>query len=126
MTARLNAFVHVLERDSDGRLTGREGVFGPGEEVPSWVQASITNPGVWAVAPAGPPGDVDPAATGSHPQPAGVDPEAVPAGSADEVAAWVGADPARASLAREAEEARPKPRSGLLDRLDRVLAGAQQ
>jgi hypothetical protein len=45
------------------------------------------------------------------------DGDGVPEGSAKQVLEWVGTDPARAAAALEAEEARPKPRSTLVDEL---------
>jgi hypothetical protein len=48
MGYRLNTFVHVFELDSKGRPDGRSGVFGPGDTLPDWAVASITNPDVWA------------------------------------------------------------------------------
>lgn len=44
--AKLNTYVHVVERDKDGNQ-GRTGIFGPNDEVPAWAQKSITNPDVW-------------------------------------------------------------------------------
>lgn len=43
--AKLNSFVAV--RDADGHDVW----FGPGQEVPGWAIAKITNPAAWAEAP---------------------------------------------------------------------------
>ncbi|MFD3952173.1 hypothetical protein ACFWRC_19380 [Streptomyces albidoflavus] len=43
--ATLSTFVHVTDAD------GESHVFGPADEVPTWVEALITNPKAWAVAP---------------------------------------------------------------------------
>lgn len=42
----LNTFVHAVERDETGGI-GRSQVFGPGDPVPDWARAAITNPDVW-------------------------------------------------------------------------------
>lgn len=52
--ARLNTFVHV--RDEHGHTH----VFGPDENVPAWAEEAITNPKVWAEAPAGDPRAAEP------------------------------------------------------------------
>ncbi|MEV6897455.1 hypothetical protein [Amycolatopsis sp. NPDC051372] len=39
--AELKSYVHVSDED------GRHGVFGPGDEVPEWAAARITNPKAW-------------------------------------------------------------------------------
>ncbi|MFI2664875.1 hypothetical protein [Micromonospora carbonacea] len=47
---RLSAFVHVLEMvtDDQGKQSpGRSGVFGPGDSLPDWAVAAISNPDVW-------------------------------------------------------------------------------
>jgi hypothetical protein len=49
-----------------------------------------------------------------------VDPDAVPVGTADEVLAWVGDDPARAARALVAEKIAEKPRTTLLDKLAKL------
>lgn len=46
----------------------------------------------------------------------------VPDGSANDVLAWVGDDPARAALAVEAEQKRDKPRSTLVAALEKIPA----
>jgi hypothetical protein len=48
------------------------------------------------------------------------DPNAVPDGTADEVLAWVGDDPARAARALVAEKIAEKPRTTLLDKLAKL------
>jgi hypothetical protein len=45
--AKLNTYVHVVERNQLGELTGRGGTFGPDDELPDWAEAAITNPDVW-------------------------------------------------------------------------------
>lgn len=47
MSRRVTRYVHVVERDDNGELTGRTGVFGPADELPDWAQRSITHDGVW-------------------------------------------------------------------------------
>jgi hypothetical protein len=119
--------VHVHQDD------GTVVVYGPGDSVPDVDAVRITNPDVWAEGegPAEPPSDSPQIPSGPVTDLPGLgvpdvaDPEGVPVGTADEILAWVGIDPGRASLAREAEESRGKPRSGLLDRLDRVLAAGE-
>ena len=49
-----------------------------------------------------------------------VSPDSVPSGTAAEVLAWVGGDPARARAALVAEQARERPRSSLIARLERA------
>lgn len=44
---KLNTYVHVVERDSAGGLTGRSDTFGPTDEVPGWAIVAISNPHVW-------------------------------------------------------------------------------
>jgi hypothetical protein len=44
---KLNTYVHVVERDSAGGLTGRSDTFGPADEVPGWAVIAISNPDVW-------------------------------------------------------------------------------
>lgn len=46
MARKLTAFVHVAERLEDGSY-GRQGTFGPSDDVPDWARAAITNPDVW-------------------------------------------------------------------------------
>lgn len=48
--------------------------------------------------------------------------EQVPDGTADDVLAWVGDDPARAAVAVEAEQGREKPRKTLLANLEKLTA----
>jgi hypothetical protein len=60
MARRLNIHVHAVERLEDGSY-GRSQSFGPGDIVPDWAQAVITNPDVWE-------GDDEP----SSPEPAEV------------------------------------------------------
>lgn len=56
--------------------------------------------------------------------PAGSDtPEPVPAGPVDAVLDWVGEDRERAQRALDAEQAAPKPRTGLTGQLEKLLAG---
>lgn len=43
---RLTTYVHVAERDEQGN-PGRSQIFGPGDKVPDWARAAITNPDVW-------------------------------------------------------------------------------
>lgn len=50
------------------------------------------------------------------------DGDQVPDGTADEVRAWVGDNPERAALALEAEQAREKPRSTLVDQLAKLTS----
>lgn len=47
MARKLRTFVTVHERDEAGELTGRSGTFGPGDALPAWASAQITNPDVW-------------------------------------------------------------------------------
>lgn len=42
----LNTYVHAVERDEQGN-PGRSQQFGPGDQVPDWARAAITNPDVW-------------------------------------------------------------------------------
>jgi hypothetical protein len=48
---RLNTFVHAVEVDSKGARTGREGTFGPDDDLSTsdneWALAAITNKDVW-------------------------------------------------------------------------------
>lgn len=46
MARKLTAYVHVVERHDDGSY-GRQAQFGPGDAVPDWAIAAITNPDVW-------------------------------------------------------------------------------
>jgi hypothetical protein len=46
MARKLTAFVHVAERLEDGSY-GRQGTFGPSDDVPDWARTAITNPDVW-------------------------------------------------------------------------------
>lgn len=39
--AELQSYVHVADEE------GRHGVFGPGDEVPDWAAARVTNPKAW-------------------------------------------------------------------------------
>lgn len=50
----------------------------------------------------------------------------VPDGTIDEVAAWVGDDPVRATQAAAAESQRPEPRVTLLDQLDRTRRSSDE
>lgn len=50
----------------------------------------------------------------------------VPAGTVDDVLAWVGGDPARAAAALEAETSAPSPRSSLVGRLSALIPGSDQ
>lgn len=49
---RLNTHVHAVEYDDKGARTGREQVFGPGDNMAAadneWALAAISNPDVWA------------------------------------------------------------------------------
>lgn len=56
-------------------------------------------------------------------EPAGEDPDAVPAGDVATVLTWVGDDPARARRALEAEQARSRPRKGVLGPLEVLVDG---
>lgn len=60
------------------------------------------------------------AETESSAVPSGAGVEAVPEGTANEVLDWVGDDPARAQQALAAEQARDKPRSTLIAKLEAV------
>lgn len=63
-----------------------------------------------------------PKATKSEPKQApGVDPNAVPEGTAAEVMAWVGDDADRAQRALDAENKADRPRVTLIDDLERVI-----
>lgn len=47
---RLSTFVHVVEmvtNDQGKQEPGRSGVFGPGDSLPDWAVAAISNPDVW-------------------------------------------------------------------------------
>ncbi|MEV4767794.1 hypothetical protein [Micromonospora humida] len=47
---RLSTYVHVVEMvtDDQGKQSpGRAGVFGPGDSLPDWAVAAISNPDVW-------------------------------------------------------------------------------
>lgn len=46
MARKLTIHVHAVERLEDGSY-GRSQSFGPGDEVPDWARAVITNPDVW-------------------------------------------------------------------------------
>lgn len=46
MARNLTGYVHVVERLEDGSY-GRQGTFGPDENVPDWARSEITNPDVW-------------------------------------------------------------------------------
>ena len=46
MARNLTTYVHAVERLDDGSY-GRQGMFGPGDDVPDWARAAITNPNVW-------------------------------------------------------------------------------
>lgn len=110
---RLTTTVHVHQDD------GTVVVYGPGDMVPEHDAARILNPDVWD-------GDevaVEPAPPSSQ-APVG-EPTTVPDGSADDVLAWVGDDPVRAALAQQAEAERPKARTGLLARLDRIAGTSE-
>lgn len=120
MTKRLMAYVHVAERDADGQLTGREGTFGPEDDLStednSWVEAAITNPYVWE-------GAESDAPTSQTADPADADTGVVvPTGTVDEVLAWVGRDLDRAARALAAERA-GKNRSTLVAELQDRAAG---
>lgn len=52
-----------------------------------------------------------------------LDGDGVPDGTADEVLAWVGDDPARAEQAIQAETTRDKPRSTLITKLEKIAGG---
>lgn len=41
MAARLSRVVHVIDREGNPRM------FGPGDDVPDWARAKITNPAAW-------------------------------------------------------------------------------
>jgi len=59
-------------------------------------------------------------------EPDEIDKDVIPAGSVEQVLAWVGDDLARARVAREMEQAKgPKARAGLLAKLDEVRAGLE-
>ena len=51
MAKKLKTFVHAVERDDKGALTGRSGTFGPDDDLGkaenTWVEDAITNPDVW-------------------------------------------------------------------------------
>lgn len=59
-----------------------------------------------------PDGDLDEGGTGS-----------VPDGTVAEVLGWVDGDPGRAAIARDAEQARDKPRAGVMTILASILGG---
>ena len=80
---KLRTHVHVVERDSDGGLTGRSGTFGPGDEVPDWAVVAITNPDVWESQGSR---STLPPAPDSTPDPSAPRPVAGPAGVAEEPA----------------------------------------
>lgn len=47
---RLSTFVHVVEmvtNDQGKQEPGRDGMFGPGDSLPDWAVAAISNPDVW-------------------------------------------------------------------------------
>ncbi|WP_328339529.1 hypothetical protein [Micromonospora sp. NBC_00421] len=47
---RLSTYVHVVEmvtNDEGKQVPGRSGVFGPGDSLPDWAVAAISNPDVW-------------------------------------------------------------------------------
>jgi hypothetical protein len=48
---RLNTYVHAVELDDKGQQTGRQGSFGPDDDLSkpenAWVAKAITAPGVW-------------------------------------------------------------------------------
>lgn len=69
--------------------------------------------------------DVEPVAAGSaETRTAGeAEGEEVPDGTADDVLAWVGDDPERASWALEVEHTRDKPRSTLTAQLEKLAEG---
>lgn len=54
--------------------------------------------------------------------PAGGDVDEVPAGTVDVVLEWVGQDAGRAQRALDAEQAAERPRTGLVDRLQKVVS----
>lgn len=62
---RLNTYVHAVERPGAGS-EGRSAMFGPGDTLPDWALAAISNPDVWAgdapPRPADPESVADPAA----------------------------------------------------------------
>ena len=99
MTGRLAASVRV--RDP---LTGRQQVFRPGDDLPSWARAAITNPAAWvggvvpgAAAPVEPEpaasaesdgvedGGAPPEAPLAEPEPDATAPAALPSGDVDAV-----------------------------------------
>lgn len=43
---RLNTFVHAVERPN-GQTEARSATFGPGDALPDWALAAISNPDVW-------------------------------------------------------------------------------
>lgn len=47
MAKKLTTYVHAVEHDDKGKLTGRSGSFGPDDELPDWAAKAITNPDVW-------------------------------------------------------------------------------
>jgi hypothetical protein len=75
--SKLNTFVHVHDKD------GIAHAFGPDDTVPEWAENAITNPGVWAEAPA----EEDPdEPEGSDPE--GSEPETVELPEGDVTEDW--------------------------------------
>lgn len=99
--------IEVTEEDRPGKHLPTEQRQPPKAPAgPEIVPVVVPGPGS---TPAGPP---------QTPPPADLDIDA----KADDVLAWVGDDPARAGEALEAENAKDKPRSGLVKALEKITA----
>lgn len=67
---RLSTYVHAVARDDAGQLTGQSATFGPGDALPDWAVAAISNPDVWAERGDSPDPEPEPKAPAAPVQPA--------------------------------------------------------
>lgn len=75
--AKLNTYVHATATGPDG--VQLSGTFGPGDDLPDWAAAAITNPDVW---------DGDPPARPAEPAAADGPVEPPRSGKGSSVEAW--------------------------------------
>lgn len=116
MAKTLARTVHLVNPETNERVA-----LEAGTELPEWASELVTNP--QAFEPEGPVGtaaswDAETANAVS------ADADGYPAdGTIEDVLAWVSADPARADVALERENARDKPRSTLVEQLEAITSG---